>query len=52
MRQRRTALPERVHADGRNNDPDRGRGERAMRAMLGMKIDIAALQATADADAW
>lgn len=32
------------------NDPDKGRAERAMRAMLGMtKIDIAALQAAADA---
>ncbi len=31
------------------NDPDPGRSERAMRAMLGMrKIDIAALQAAAD----
>ena len=32
------------------NDPDRGRSERAMRAMLGMKkIDLAAIQAAADA---
>ena len=31
------------------NDPDRGRAERAMRAMLGMKkIDVAALHAAAD----
>jgi predicted 3-demethylubiquinone-9 3-methyltransferase (glyoxalase superfamily) len=31
------------------NDPDKGRSERAMRAMLGMKkLDIAALQAAAD----
>jgi predicted 3-demethylubiquinone-9 3-methyltransferase (glyoxalase superfamily) len=31
------------------NDPDRGRAERAMRAMLGMKkIDLAALRAAAD----
>jgi predicted 3-demethylubiquinone-9 3-methyltransferase (glyoxalase superfamily) len=31
-------------------DPDRGRAERAMRAMLGMrKIDVAALQRAADA---
>ena len=31
------------------NDPDRGRAERAMKAMLGMrKIDVAALQAAAD----
>ena len=31
------------------NDPDRGRAERAMRAMLGMKkIDVAALRAAAD----
>jgi hypothetical protein len=31
------------------NDPDRGRSERAMAAMMGMgKLDIAALQAAAD----
>ena len=31
-------------------DPDAGRAERAMRAMLGMgKIDIAAMRAAADA---
>jgi predicted 3-demethylubiquinone-9 3-methyltransferase (glyoxalase superfamily) len=31
------------------NDPDRGRADRAMRAMLGMKkLDLAALQAAAD----
>ena len=31
------------------NDPDPGRAERAMQAMLGMKkLDIAALQAAAD----
>ncbi|MFL6243393.1 MAG: VOC family protein [Acidimicrobiia bacterium] len=32
------------------NDPDQARGQRAMKAMLGMKkIDLAALQAAADA---
>jgi predicted 3-demethylubiquinone-9 3-methyltransferase (glyoxalase superfamily) len=32
------------------NDPDQARGQRAMKAMLGMrKIDIAALHAAADA---
>ena len=31
------------------NDPDQGRGQRAMRAMLNMKkIDVAALYAAAD----
>jgi predicted 3-demethylubiquinone-9 3-methyltransferase (glyoxalase superfamily) len=31
------------------NDPDKGRADRAMRAMLGMqKIDVAALYAAAD----
>ncbi len=31
------------------NDPDQGRSQRAMRAMLGMKkIDLAALHAAAD----
>jgi predicted 3-demethylubiquinone-9 3-methyltransferase (glyoxalase superfamily) len=31
------------------NDPDQGRGQRAMKAMLGMKkIDVAALYAAAD----
>jgi len=32
------------------NDPDQARGQRAMKAMLGMrKIDIAAIRAAADA---
>jgi hypothetical protein len=31
-------------------DPDKGRGERAMKAMLGMKkLDVAAIRAAADA---
>jgi predicted 3-demethylubiquinone-9 3-methyltransferase (glyoxalase superfamily) len=31
------------------NDPDQGRSQRAMKAMLGMKkIDVAALHAAAD----
>jgi predicted 3-demethylubiquinone-9 3-methyltransferase (glyoxalase superfamily) len=31
------------------NDPDKSRGERAMKAMFGMKkLDLAALQAAAD----